>query len=70
MAISKKMETDSFDRIEASGKSAIASAETETTGGNVNSWEQMISDGCSEPYTNTAKSLKSRNGRGGTQAGA
>ncbi len=68
--MSKKMETDSYDRIEASGPSAIASAETKTKGGNTDSWETMLNDGCAEPYTNTAASLKARNGRGGTQAGA
>ncbi len=61
---------DDMERVIASGKSAFSSAETKTKGGNTESWEAMVNEGCAEPYTNTAAALKARNGRGGSQAGA
>lgn len=71
MAVSKKMESDSYDRIEASGKAALASAEkgNEAKGGGYGDWESKLSEGCNTVYTLTATGLKERNGRGGSQAG-
>jgi hypothetical protein len=66
-----KMERDSFERVIA-GKSAFdAVATLDTKPSNpLNSWEAKISDGCSDPYTQTVVGLKSVNGRNGPQAGA
>lgn len=60
---------DEMNRVIA-GKEAFSTADTKTKGGNpVNTWEAMLNDGCTDPYTTTVVALKARNGRGGTQAG-
>ena len=62
---------DEMNRVIASGKEALASAEkgNQAKGNGQGSWESKVNEGCDTVYTLTATGLKQRNGRGGSQAG-
>ena len=62
---------DEMNRVIASGKEALASAQkgNQAKTSDSSSWESKVNEGCDTVYTLTATGLKQRNGRGGSQAG-